>query len=524
MQVCYCQRVIALSGLISEINLDALHTVTGAVGLKRLAVGMEDVQNPPAGLFEGDFYYAWQRIEDSDRFEMNLEIPVGDEVKHESLWDLAEKLRANPPTDRNDERCQVFDCAVDRLLRWFVALIQVDYQHIGLINPENILILRWDGWREGRSGEMNVGSPEPRNTRVVLSDAGFIWRPGGALPDWLGDENRWKFIWGDKPENIYRRTFNSDWYLRALARLLAFVLEPTCGVESPRGGIEPTALARLPMIADAWKVLDEAINGQLSAATNDENAAARIDAFRLQLAEKKASLHFLLREDTIPPRPPSRPPPPPSKSSVFKKAVSGFVILIALLLVALLYLQSTRCGPAFGCCPDVKAASPIAKQLKDLDALRGEHWHAWADGDNVVIAGSVGKKNTKDRSLPLRITDAPTELFLILAVKKAYDDAGKISLEDTECVESLVSDYCERLGNETKLAHRLLKGSVGTGGITALCEIQQDIQTLQDAGEEVTGNWLNLYRALVRRNRLVMQRECEKIQGVTPSAATQGNE
>ena len=275
------------------------------------------------------------------------------------------------------------------------------------------------------------------------------------------------------------------------------------------------------MIADAWKVLDEAINGQLSAATNDENAAARIDAFRLQLAEKKASLHFLLREDTIPPRPPSRPPPPPSKSSVFKKAVSGFVILIALLLVALLYLQSTRGGPAFGCCPDVKAASPIAEQLKDLDALRDEHRHAWSDGDNVVVAGSAVTKKAVDQSLPLRVTDAPTELFLILAVKKAYDDAGKISLEDTECVESLVSDYCERLGNETKLAHRLLKGGVGTGGITTLCEIQQDIKTLEDAGEDVTGKWSNLYKALARRNRLVMQRECGGGQGVVTGVGGQ---
>ena len=66
-----------MSGLISPIELKPLQSVPGAMGLVRMVVGMEDPRNPPATLFENNFYYAWNRVKDSSRFEMNLEIPVG---------------------------------------------------------------------------------------------------------------------------------------------------------------------------------------------------------------------------------------------------------------------------------------------------------------------------------------------------------------------------------------------------------------------------------------------------------------
>ena len=135
-----------MAGLIAPVEIGPLHSVPGAVGLLRTAVGWEAVQNPPAGLFEGDFSYAWQRVGDSHRFEMNLGITAGSQVEKQSLLELSQDLRDYPPTQRDDPRCQIFDCAVDRLLRWFVALIEVDYRHIGLINPENIFIIRWSGW------------------------------------------------------------------------------------------------------------------------------------------------------------------------------------------------------------------------------------------------------------------------------------------------------------------------------------------------------------------------------------------
>ena len=478
-----------LSGLITPVAIGPLHSVTGAVGLMRTAVGMEEVQNPPAGLFEGDFLYAWQRLEGSDRFEMNLEIPAGTPVEKQSLLELSQDLRDNPPTQRDDPRCQIFDCAVDRLLRWFVALIEVDYRHIGLINPENIFIIRWSGWRDGRSGEaINVGSPEPRDTRVILPDAGFLWRPGGALPKWLTNENRWKFIWGDDPENVYRRTFRETWYLRVLARLLAYVLEPTCGVDSARGAIEPTALKNMPTIADAWKVLNQAISGEGASPGNEATPGTVIETFRQDLATKKASLHFLLRAELLP-DPLPEPPEQQEEQSSWGNVLLGGTMLIALLIAALLYWRNTQDGTVFACCDQVASSSPIAKQLGELDKLRSTN-------------------AASDSSLPIRPSEGVSELSLILAVKEAYNRADDISLADTECLEKLLADYNAKLGAATKRAHQLLKGSAATGGIPILCAVQQDVKMLEQAGHGCTGNWLNLYRALVRRNRPKMLREC----------------
>ena len=112
------------------------------MGLVRMVVGMEDPRNPPATLFENNFYYAWNRVKDSSRFEMNLEIPVGQEVELWSLGQLAKDLYDNPPSTLDDTRCKQFDRAIDRLLDWLVKCFEVDYPYICLLNPENILVLR----------------------------------------------------------------------------------------------------------------------------------------------------------------------------------------------------------------------------------------------------------------------------------------------------------------------------------------------------------------------------------------------
>ena len=164
-------------------------------------------------------------------------------------------------------------------------------------------------------------------------------------------------------------------------------------------------------------------------------------------------------------------------------------LLLILAIAVLFFWKASESGPAFSCCDQVTPSSPIAKQLSELDKLRS----------------SNGGKNPK---LPIRPANGASELSLILSVKKAYDQADDISLADTECVEKLLAGYNAKLDAATKRAHELLKGSAATGGIPILCEVQQDVKMLEEAGQPSTGNWLRLYRALARRNRPKMRQQC----------------
>jgi len=505
------------------------------MGLVRMVVGMEDPRNPPATLFENNFYYAWNRVKDSSRFEMNLEIPVGQEVELWSLGQLAKDLYDNPPSTLDDTRCKVFDRAIDRFLEWLVKCSELDYPYIGLLNPENILILRWSGWLPSVEDSTSPVDPVVDTTRVILPDMGFRLKAGGALPAWLRPDNPYKFLWGADPEKVYRRRYPEQWYLRVVARLIAFLLMEDCGVQSESGLIEPRLLNQLPKKAAAWDMLEQAITGKFDEKVKGEKAANRLDALRLKLLEHPPSHHFLMRLQTEAPPPPQAFPPSRRR---WLHALLSFLLLAAVSALAFIIWRSPEVAGC-RCCPKVSASSPIFKQLQEIDALRSiessnissdveatntTDKEAITSASNQRDPGAEGSQPDRKAataaageslsSLPIREDGVAIELGLILAAEKSYDDFKKqnpttnISVSDRECLDALLRSYMENLGTATEQSRELLRAGIGTGGITILCQIQQDIKMIEDAGHECSGNWLGLYQVLVRRNQRIMDREC----------------
>ena len=479
-----------MSGLISPIELKALQSVTGAMGLVRMVVGMEDPRNPPATLFENNFYYAWNRVKDSSRFEMNLEIPVGEQVEIKSLGELAKDLNENPPSTLDDTRCKQFDRAIDRFLDWLVKCFEVDYPYIGLLNPENILVLRWSGWQQSEGDSISPVDPAVEATRVILPDMGFLFKASGTLPGWLKADNPYTFLWGNVPEKVYHRRYPEQWYLRVVARLISFLLMEDCGVQSESGLIEPRLLNQLPKKAAAWDVLEQALTGKFDEKIKGEKAVNRLDALRIKLVEHPPSHHFSMRHE---PKAGEQPfgvsKPPPSRRRWLHASLS-ILLLAAVLLVVWFYIYRPP-GLVCACCPNVSASSPIFGQLQQIDALRNAGAQdatndpsAMKDVKPTQTAVTDSEPETDDSqsaqeksatppdadrssSLPIREDGVAIELGLILAAEKSYDDFKKqnpttsISVADKECLDALLKSYMEKLGAEYELVRARLK--TGTG-------------------------------------------------------------
>lgn len=494
-----------MSGLISPIELKPLQSVPGAMGLVRMVVGMEDPRNPPATLFENNFYYAWNRVKDSSRFEMNLEIPVGEQVEIKSLGELAKDLNENPPSTLDDTRCKQFDRAIDRLLDWLVKCFEVDYPYICLLNPENILVLRWSGWLPSAEDSTSAIDPVVDTTRVILADMGFLLKAGGALPAWLRPDNPYKFLWGADPEKVYRRRYPEQWYLRVVARLIAFLLMEDCGVQSESGLIEPRLLNQLPKKAAAWDMLEQAITGKFDEKVKGEKAANRLDALRIKLIEHPPSHHFLMRLQTEAPPPPQASPPSRRR---WLHALLSFLLLAAVSALAFIIWRSPEVSGC-RCCPNVSASSPIFKQLQEIDALSSiESNNISADGEatnttandnaatNSAFAQSEpaaeGSQPAREAvtaatgeslsSLPIRQDGVAIELGLILAAEKRYDEFKKqnpttsLSVADRECLDNLLNRYLAKLGNEYELVRARLKPGLDKKSVAMLCQIKGELR------------------------------------------------
>ena len=512
-------------GIISEIVLEPLETVVGAVGLRRFAGGMDEVENPPAGLFHGGFVYSWQRVGDSDYFEMNLEIPVGDQYSFKSLEEFARDLRDNPPSSPGDIRCKQFDFAIVFLLDWIKKLHECNYRHLGLITPQNVLLVQWAGWRENeRPAETTVTANQTEITdlRVLLADVGFRYRPAGVLPPWLEPTNHYRFIWGLSPEEAYRQPFDVQSGIPALARLIAYTLEPDCGVQQNERVIDPVALDRFPRVAKIWKVLQSAIEGDYEPGPDNTSGQSALDSLTDQITGSQPSRHFYYRSESD-----TRPPPLRCSQCGQMPCIcgkrpgrkwAGFLLTSTALLILLLLLWPAIRGiiwptPLCDCCPEVTRTSPILTELQAIDALEES---SLLTVPNTADAPESSAQLAANPELPIREAGNSVELDLILAAQTKYAEhlkehpTGAVAVADTECVSSLLQSYYTRLGNDTEQARILLLPGVGTGGIEKLCAIQQDLKALRDTGFKTKADWERVYEALARRNKPQMDRTCGK--------------
>ena len=485
------------AGIISEIVLEPLETVVGAVGLRRFAIGIDEVENPPAGLFHGDFVYSWQREGVTDYFEMNLEIPVGDQCSFKSLEEFARDLRDKPPTSPKDIRCKQFDFAIVFLLDWIKKLHECNYRHLGLITPQNVLLVQWAGWRENeRPAETAVAANQTEITdlRVLLADVGFRYRPAGVLPPWLEPTNHYRFIWELSPEEARLQPFDVQSGIPALARLIAYTLEPDCGVQQNERVIDPVALDRFPRVANIWKVLQSAIEGDYGPGSDNTSGQSALDSLTDQITGSQPSRHFYYRSesDKVPP-PPGTCPQCGQMPCICGKRPGrkwvGFLLTSTALLILLLLLWPAIRGiiwptPLCDCCPEVTRTSPILTELQAIDALEESRL---LTAPNTADAPESSAQLAANPELPIREAGNSVELDLILAAQTKYAEhlkehpTGAVAVADTECLRKLQAEYIKKLDVEYALVRKRLRSGTDSESIQMLCRIYSNLRLLEDA-------------------------------------------
>ncbi len=510
-------------GIISEVKLQMLKLRPGYQGLSRVAAGIENVFNPPSDLFHSvfptPFPCAWRRVGETDSFELDLGVPVGEKVECHSLEGLAIRLRTNCPENVNDIRYREFDFSVSLLLLWVKRLWKSDYRDtpFGLITPRNVFVVRWEGWKpEGTS----PGSTSIADVRMVLADLGFRHRGSGTTPPWLENDSVFSFLWDEKPADVYQSSFAPSWGIPSLARLIAHLLQPDIGIQEKHKSLSRRALQSLPEPrASIWKVLDDAIHGAYGVDLSG------LDRFIKEVTEHRPSLHFaysrgelVLAGDDQPSvdgdfdsrKPPAEKDP---DRSTWKRRLAIWATVLFLLCGASFWLLwqytgETRCV----CCPKVSSSSPIFSQLLALDELRSQHGiKLHSDSPESSTAGnqpakaSVSTVTDVAARVPIREGSRSVELEAISEVHQAarqwreQNPNSRLREAEAKCLKSLRMEYAHELLCEEffDVRGRLGGGLAVDDAFKHYQQISEDLKRLRELADVESQEWEDyLHKAL----------------------------
>jgi hypothetical protein len=421
-------------GIISPVSKGDLKSSPGRIGLTRTAMSIREVKNPPAALFKNGFTYAWTRVGETDNYEMDLGLWANEDLNIRSLGELAFDLQTNPPDDPTHSRYREFDFAISYLLTWIQRMLKNDCRELGLITPENALVLRAPAWAgSAPSDDARTSDQEivPRDLRVVLADLGFRRKTGGTLPSWLESTGRYSFLWDDTPEQACSRQFDATWGIPFLARFIAFLLEPGCGVQKEHRSIDLESLNRLPAKAKIWQTLAKAIDGYYAARPDG------LAEFMADVRREHPSLHFIHRRDGY--RFGAAQPVPAIAASLVErrtrrnwKWIAVPVVLLSAAFVAVMFwlLPTAACD----CCPEVRPNSPLFADLKVVDGLRGREANRASPPDR--LEGGMSLELTA-------ITKAHETLENLLEADPSRQLAAEV-----DCLQHLRERYLAQLHQE----------------------------------------------------------------------------